>query len=379
MAKYLKIVIVLFLASLFLFAKCGGRDSEAIKEPTEEQEIPNYQTVNIFIESSGSMAGYFSGNSQIKDILKQYYDRISEDKNISDTVSLNFINQSIESYQNDINSYLSVSASKCTALYTKLDEILSKVMASVNDSTTNILISDYCFTSDNGSFQRAESGITKIFTESIARNKNLSVSIFKYLSDFKGKFFPGGIKCNQPRPFYIWIFGNKKQMKKLTRMLSFQSQTDVPFLIRTNSARMFDKDGAIIVKEWDKDRNSVRGDVSYSLLVEADMSNIVLPNDELLNKDNYSLTEGYDIFSISNKSGSIFEYVISTSKPSPGKICLSYEIPELPEWVIESNYEGSGIPSDGKTLGVKYLIEGVYDAFNNKKDNMYFTIDINLK
>lgn len=391
MAKYLKIVIVLFLASLFLFAKCGGRDSETIKEPIEEQEIPDYQTVNIFIENSGSMAGYFNGNTQTKEILKQYYDRIAEDNNISNTITLNFINQSVEEYKNDIYGYLSVAPSKCTASYTKLDDILSKVMEDVNDSTTNILISDYCFTSNNGSFQTAESGITKIFTKSIAKNNNLSVSIFKYISDFKGKYYPGGIKCNQPRPFYIWIFGNKKQLKKLTSlkiknancgMLSLQSQTDVPFSTirrKTDSARMFDKDGSIKVEEWKKDRNPVRDDVSYSLLIEADMSNIILSNKELLNSGNYSLSEGYEIVDISNKTESIYDFIISTSKPSPGKISLSYRIPDLPEWVVKSNYEGNGIPSDSTTLGVKYLIEGVYDAFNNKRDNNYFTIDINLK
>lgn len=389
--SYFKIVIVLFLLSLFIFAKCDGcvgPRSEVVTTIIEDKEPSKYQTVNMYIESSGSMVGYFNGNTQIKEILKQYYDRITEDNNICDTITLNFINQSVEEYKNDIYSYLSVAASKCTASYTKLDEILSKVMADVNDSTTNILISDYCFTSNNGSFQTAESGITNIFTKSIAKNNNLSVSIFKYISDFKGKYYPGGIKCNQPRPFYIWIFGNKKQLKKLTclniknancGMLSLQSQTDVPFLIKTNNARMFDKDGSILVKEWNKDRNSVRGEVSYSFLIEADMSNIILSNEELLNSGNYSLSEGYEIVDISQKSESLYDYIISTSKPSPGNICLSYGIPELPEWVVKSNYEGNGIPSDSTTLGVKYLIEGVYDAFNNKRDNNYFTIDINLK
>ena len=165
-------------------------------------------------------------------------------------------------------------------------------------------------------------------------------------------------------------------------MLSLQSHTDVPFSIirrNTDSARMFDTDGSIKVEEWNKDRNPVRGDVSYSLLIEADMSNIILSNEELLNSGNYSISEGYEIVDISNKTESIYDFIISTRKPSPGKITLSYEIPELPEWVVKSNYEGSGIPSDSTTLGVKYLIEGVYDAYNNRRDNNYFTIDINLK
>ena len=385
-----RIICGLFIIVLFVFAedeKCGSR--EVIKPVVGEERVtPEHQKVNIFIESSGSMVGYFNGNSQIKEILKQYYDRISEDTTISDTVTLNFINQSIDEYHNDISSYLSVAASKCTASYTKIDDILKLAMEGVNDSTTNILVSDYCFTSDKGSFQTAESGITKIFRENIDKNKNLSVAIFKYMSDFKGKYYPGGIKCNQPRPFYIWIFGNKKQIKKLSDLnikndnfgeLHLQTMTDVPFVVKTNSARMFNEDGSIIVKEWDKDRNSVRGEVSYSLEVEADMSNIVLSNEELTNIDNYSISEGYEILFIKNTAESYYNFRITTRKPSPGTIQLSYGIPGLPEWVVKSNYEGNGIPSDSATLGVKYLIEGVYDAFYNKKNNKYFSIDIVLK
>ena len=372
---------------LLLICACERRNNTGEPIIVESIYVPNYQTVNMYIESSGSMVGYFNGNSQIKEILKQYYDRISEDTDISDTVTLNFINQTVDEYHNDINNYLSDAARKCTASYTKIDEILSKVMGVVNDSTTNILISDYCFTSDNGSFQTAESGITKIFTENISKNKNLSVAMFKYISDFKGKYYPGGIKCNQPRPFYVWIFGNKRQIKNLIGlkiknancgMLSLQSQTEVPFVVKTNKARMFDKDGSIIVKEWEKDRNPVRDMVSYSFLIEADMSNLVLSSGDLLNKENYSLSSGYEIIDINNPSESIYDFVISTGKPSPGVISISYGIPELPEWVVKSNYEGSGIPSDSTTLGVKYLIEGVYDAFN-KKGNKYFAIDVKLK
>lgn len=372
---------------LLLICACERRNNTGEPIIVESISVPNYQTVNMYIESSGSMVGYFNGNSQIKEILKQYYDRISEDTDISDTVTLNFINQTVDEYHNDINNYLSDAARKCTASYTKIDEILSKVMGGVNDSTTNILISDYCFTSDNGSFQTAESGITKIFTENISKNKNLSVAMFKYISDFKGKYYPGGIKCNQPRPFYVWIFGNKRQIKNLIGlkiknancgMLSLQSQTEVPFVVKTNKARMFDKDGSIIVKEWEKDRNPVRDMVSYSFLIEADMSNLVLSSGDLLNKENYSLSSGYEIIDINNPSESIYDFVISTGKPSPGVISISYGIPELPEWVVKSNYEGSGIPSDSTTLGVKYLIEGVYDAFN-KKGNKYFAIDVKLK
>ena len=391
MAKTILQIICSIFVLCLVIACVDVRESNPAEE-LEIIDIPEYQTVNMFIESSGSMVGYFNGNSQIKEILKQYYDRITEDTSIGDTVTLNFINQSIDEYHNDISSYLSIAASKCTASYTKIDDILKLAMDGVNDSTTNILVSDYCFTSNKGSFQTAESGITKIFRENIDKNKDLSVAIYKYMSDFKGKYYPGGIKCNQPRPFYIWIFGNKKQIKKLIDLdiknkdcgnLFLQLNTEVPFKLnkkaKNANARMFNKDGSIKVDDWDKDRNSIRGEVSYSLELFADMSSVVLSNDELLNVDNYIASKGYEIISVENISESIFYFKIITNKPSPGIVRIAYMMPKLPEWIDKSNYEGNGIPVDSTTLGVKYLIEGVYDAFCNKKNNKYFSFDIVLK
>jgi len=52
------------------------------------------------------MKGYFSGNSQIKDVIKDYYDRIDDSQNEGDTITLNFINTKIENSSAEIKEYL---------------------------------------------------------------------------------------------------------------------------------------------------------------------------------------------------------------------------------------------------------------------------------
>ena len=62
---------------------------------------------------------------------------------------------------------------------------------------------------------------------------------------------------------------------------------------------------------------------------------------------------------------------MSTDKPAPGVVSIVYVQPELPEWVEKSNFTGTGIPKDSTTLGVKYLIGGVYDAYHNLSNKLF--------
>ena len=74
-----------------------------------------------------------------------------------------------------------------------------------------------------------------------------------------------------------------------------------------------------------------------------------------------------------------YEFTIRTQKPSPSKLLISYPI-STPQWVNDSNFSGSGIPSDSTTLNIKYLIDGVSKAFTNSGNNVdYFRIEVELK
>lgn len=368
--------VVALSVILSLFESCGRQTKT---KAIEEQEPQYCQIVNIYVENSGSMKGYFSGNSQIKNIIKDYYDRIDESKSEGDTITLNFINTKIENSSEGITEYLRDCQSKCIAAFTKIDDILSMAMEGINDSTVNIVISDYCFESDNSSFQMARSGITGLFTKRLKTESNLSVAIIKYMSDFNGKYYPGGITNRKPMPFYLWIFGNEKQVKNIVTapiqspncgVLILQPLQNIPPSIITKKARMVE-DNSIIVKEWDKDRN--RNAITYSTTIELNLSKIILPKEDICNTNNYFITEGYWIESIKEQKNEIYAYRVLTNKPSPGVISIEYTLKELPEWVEKSNFTGTGIPKDSTTLGVKYLIGGVYDAYHNLSNKLFET------
>ena len=257
-------------------------------------------------------------------------------------------------------------------------------MEGINDSTVNIVISDYCFESDNSSFPMAMSGITGLFSKRLKTDANLSVAIIKYMSDFNGKYFPGGIPTKKSMPFYLWIFGNERQVKRIVNApiqsgncgkLILQSSQDIVPTIVTKKARMVENN-SIIVKEWNKDRN--RDATTYSAIIELNLSKIILTKEDICNTNNYSITPGYRIVSIEEKENDTYSYHVSTDKPAPGVVSIVYVQPELPEWVEKSNFTGKGVPKDSTTLGVKYLIGGVYDAYHNLS-NKIFETKITLK
>lgn len=376
--------IVWVVAITLILSSCESCRRPTQTKVVEEQEPQYCQIVNIYVENSGSMKGYFSGNSQIKDVIKDYYDRIDDSQSEGDTITLNYINTQIENSSAEIKEYLMACQSKCTAAYSKIDDILRMAMEGINDSTVNIVISDYCFESDNSSIPMAMSGITGLFSKRLKTDAHLSVAIIKYMSDFNGKYFPGGIHVKKSMPFYLWIFGNEKQVKRIVyapikssncgTLILQPSQIIAPTII-SKKARMVE-DNSIIVSEWDKDRR--RDATTYSTTIELNLSRIILTKEDLCNTNNYAITNGYRIESIEEKENGIYSYRVSTNKPSPGTITIEYIQLDLPEWVEKSNFTGAGIPKDSTTLGVKYLIGGVYDAYHNLS-NKIFETKITLK
>ena len=394
-----KIALPAFVAILSIFLLCTQACSTRPekKEIISKEEPTHNNVVNFFIENSGSMKGYFNGNTQIKDIIKEYYDRINERQNEGDTIKLNFINTEIENFPNDIKDYLLKSQSKCTATYTKIDNILSMAMEGLNDSTVNIVISDFCFTSNDGSFSMAQSDITNSFSKRLKNDADLSVAIVKYMSNFDGVYFPGGIRCKKPLPFYLWIFGNEKQVKRIFNapikssnygILILQPLQEIAPTIIAKKARMVEGN-SIIVKEWDKDRGQSGGilqscspsrenEVRYSTNICLDLSKVIRSEEELCDIINYKISDRYSIETITKKDTGVYNFKIYTNNPSPGVISIEYTQQDLPEWVEKSNFTGTGIPKDSTTLGVKYLIGGVYDAYHNLS-NKIFETKITLK
>ena len=147
---------------LMICSSCGNpRNGESKNEDnTKEIEIVKKEpiTYNFYVENSGSVKGYFKGNTNdAGNILKEFYDRIEENKGDGDTISLNYINNGISSQKITINKWLNQIYENCNSSYSDIDKVLEQILLTTNDNTINILLSDYCFESRFGNLDKPRS------------------------------------------------------------------------------------------------------------------------------------------------------------------------------------------------------------------------------
>ena len=357
-------------------------DVKVAEVSMDESSAPVY---NIFVENSGSMQGFFNGNTTLKTIIKEFYDRI--DGSMNGDITLNYINTKIVKDESDITRYLGDLQRRCNERNTKIDDILKMAMDSLSGNEVNLVFSDYCFDSPAGNFATARSGITNIFEKKLRQNHDLCVAIMKFDCTFDGYYYPGqgSIRTKQNLPAYVWAFGSNSLIKKIVNLpLSVNREVLVlepsksysPEYVKLPTQRMIDKkDGKIIVKKWKADRHE--SDL-YKLSFKADLSNSCVDSNYILGLDNYSLSEGYrlsDIVKDDNKG--VYTFTVETNHPSPNDVVIRLNN-SLPSWVSQSNYDGNALPPLGTTLGISSLIEGVYNAYIQQSDNI-FNIKLSIK
>lgn len=380
--------LFLLCSIIFAFLSCKGRQSDdVIKGNDSISAVPI--KYNIYIENSGSMAGYcnYSNGNALETLIKDYYDRLNSITENEDTITINFINTSIVRVNENISAFLSSIKGKCNERYTKLDDMLDVMMDSVNDNEVNIMISDFVFTTDNGNFLTASSSITSLFQEQL-KNKEIAVGITKYMRDFNGLYYPGGLRCNKPMPIYVWVFGKPDAVRKVVKMpiktqncgeYFLQKANNIPIKLNAESKRMV-KDNSLIVEDW----KPVRHEDYYEFSAIADLSKTLLTNTDIEDISRYMIksdkASSYQIAQVAAKENDKYEYKIRTRKPAPGRLKVYYPI-LTPEWIEKSNYTGSGIPTDSTTLGISYLIDGVSNAFRDCSHNSfnYFEFEVELK
>ena len=379
--------LLLSFVSITAFSCDSPRKSKTVEDINTSSELqitrsPSPAHYKFYIENSGSVKGFFNGTSRAKVVLTQLTDRLEENFIEGDTISYNYISDKIQIYSKDRDNFLKDTYNKCNAAYSELDDNLNMVMDNIEENSVGLLISDYCFESKDGNWATAQSGITKLFTKRLNENPDLTIAILKYNVDFDGKYFPGGIKCKKTLPIYVWAFGSSESIKRIVNLkvgndgiLTFQAynhlRPNVTYVSDKPAKGRYMENDAVVVKEWEENRKGF-----YSLKFEINVTPLALS--EILLKDilTYNVTERYQIEEINYKNG-ICSMVISTERPSPGIIAVEYPY-LLPQWVENSHFEGSGLPDDGTTLGFKYLVQGVFDAYNNKYEN-YFSTSITLK
>lgn len=387
------VLLVLFSIGISSCRKKIEVNAESMNTIVKSQ-LPALQ---VYIENSGSMDGYMCDGSQLKDAI---YDYISDLNRYTSTTELCYINSKIIPYDGNLTSYIkdlnptAFRQAGGNRANTNLGNIIASVLETVNDTTVAIFVSDCILdlpSKDAKDFlANCEIRIKDEIINAQKRIPDLGVEVLKLSSDFNGRYFytNGTVEVlkDVKRPYYIWVFGDKNYLSKLNALVpfsqlakydlsgivAFANQSNVPFDIFNNSLT-----SKIIVP--------AHGD--YHITIQADFRTTLQPDGVIQDKGNYTFNNSTivvdGIYPISDAK-SKYSHFIRFTIPKGTNIAqdfLTFNTPKIPSWVSETNDEtGVNIQENiNKTTGIKYLIQGVADAYKNEKVSTSFNFNVKRK
>ncbi len=383
--------------------------------------------INVYLENSASMDGYVKGVTEFETAI---YNLLGDFKisGICDSLNLSYINKSIPySKKNalapDIQDFIEKLEPSTfrqrggDRSVSDLKNILSTVLKSVNEKNAAVLISDFVFSP--GSKTNAQDylnnqgvGIKIDFAEKL-KTFDLSAVVIQLQSGFDGLYYDkmdNPIPINCKRPYYIWIIGSTKQISEILnkKMLdnikggyqnrlvfqSIKATTETPFKIQSRAiCGSFDREelankiisGASLSKE-----NQTKGLFGFSLAV--DFSKSLQDANYFLDTANYTWSNkkyNLKVETITNNSDaslSGFTHLLKLQTTEIREEALRIDVVgSTPSWVYSStSFEDANIAKDEsekqKTFGLKFLLEGVNDAFYPKSNsNLINSLTITIK
>ena len=406
-------VTVLCLMSSSCEAQSGRRDRRGgNEEPPQKTDtiipVKVKPVVNVYIENSGSMDGYVKGVTEFESAVYNYLSDIKI-SDVTDTLNLYYINSEIISYAQ------SADADVIEDFINKLEpnefkmrggnrgasdiaDVIKMILRGTEENAISILVTDGIFSPGKGKDAEAylvnqQIGIKNAMAEHLKKLPNSGVIVYQLLSKFDGTYYnkiDSKIPYKGLRPYYIWVFGQTNDLAKLRegvpedkfngngvqRMLTFVSgDQEIDYAV-VKSGMMSKKSSKTNVVGLEASRN---GDVKFS--VNVGFRNLLLGDDYLLDVDNYEVSD-YDLLVKTNVNSDIYTHTLTfkTDKKSRknGDLLVRLKM-QKPNWDDVNDSDGSKCV-EGKTYGVKYQIDGMYQAFaNTTKTNSYTEIKINVK
>ena len=392
-----KLLAGLLLVSIMcLNISCGSRNVTVTWNDVEAPILSNNFKLEVFIENSGSMDGYMCTGSELKDAVYSYASSLSS---YADTTKLNYINSQIIPYRNDMKSFIrdltpqKFKAAGGNRSNSDIAAMFENMLNQMDDRTISIFVSDCILDVPNGDamdfFENRSIDIRNAFTKHLNKHSDLGVEIFRLESTFDGRhYYSTGSELLEKvkRPYYMWVIGNKYILAHLNKKVppfteikhgiknyfAFSTNSIIPFEI-TNTKGVAKGKQCIPTKNIDGD---------YEFLIKTNFSSTLQGADVLANPSNYAtITSGIIVNGRTelpnSSSSSSFTHIINviitnTTKSFAERITLKPLY--APDWLEEANDDsGRDIRNNiNKTTGIKYLVQGVADAYKKQEQLVDF-------
>jgi hypothetical protein len=253
--------LLIALLSLTFFTGCNSnKDSDGDGVPDQKDKCKEVKgpkpggcplpakigQVNLYLETSASMGGYFAGSAEFKQIVSDLAVKI--DKEIS-PVKIHFITDSIRDYPYEATRFSSDIATTKIALSnsSELHHIFNDIAKATKDGDISIFVSDCILSFPNAAVKanaeinrQAASGTLKnnIYATFIdLKGRKQAASLYAFSSAFFGKYYDyQNVKVplkGTVRPFYVWVIAKNNILPvfdaKLAKIPNFKPEQEIHF------------------------------------------------------------------------------------------------------------------------------------------------------
>lgn len=233
--SYSKILFTLLIGGLGLFS-CDSASEEGVAEaiscpPGAEVAVADkLDTLNIIIETSGSMAGFMPTRSGVQTDFQREVDELlanAESLEGSTIRTIRYLSARNRLYKEVYSRFTQMlrrglrKAGASTPLPNLLKEVSSEY---TGEGQVSLFISDFIYAPPN---ERDRDFIANDIRRALnqVNVEDFAVSVFAAQSDFAGTFYPaaseqpgGAVRpvsncCETPVPYYIWVMGPAEKVR----------------------------------------------------------------------------------------------------------------------------------------------------------------------
>lgn len=378
------VIIIVFIANIGP-SKLKIEYNDAFSKYT----LPNNIELKVYLENSGSMDAYMCNGSQLKDAVYDYVSNLS--RITKSKTSLNYINSQIIPHSGNLDSFIknmnpqSFQFAGGNRSNTDLPQIFRLILSKHKSNSISIFISDCILDIPEGAkefFGQCQISVRNSFISALDSVPTLGVEIIKLESLYSGQYFySNGCETlqNVIRPYYIWVIGDRNILSKINEdepiqniihgikeKCAFTKAHNVNFKMQFSTGNTISS-----IPSSNKMKAFMYIDLKTTL---QDMHNNVKlsSNPSKLNIKSMNKIEG------NNQYSHVIEIdILDPLQISADSIVLKREY--IPDWVEKANDDtGVDIKKNiKKTTGIKYLIQGVADAYKN--DLLYTSCKFNFE
>lgn len=407
--------------------------SEAPAYPSKDRVYPfnDHPTVNVYLETSGSMNGYVNGGtSKFQQVVKEYLSGINN-ANFAGEVNYYYINSQITKRGQDLGQYITrltpqSFASAGNTGTTDIGALFKTILSKTDNNTISIFISD-CIISpgkntNTEAYLRGQmTDVRDAVVSYVNQYNDLACLVYQVDSEFNGTYYDyqdtPHRNIRMERPFYIWVFGHTCQIALLklkyvpdrdfkvapirnewmifnTPLKAFETDfADIKYgllLPNTPSIGRYSRVDAKILKALQKP--SPADNYRFTFGANMTTAEALMGREYIEDTNNYvhvvSKTTKQEFFGriepvYDSRSPYTEHFVVESENPMPrGAFNLAF-VPNVPKWAVsctdydDRSFNGS---NDNKTYGLEYIFNGIVNGYNvGGNDNILTEFNFEIK